>query len=137
MKMSKEFNNVKYIFEKILGGEVLVLEEDVISKKEAFKLIVEKLQSSYEIENNIKGISISKLNKLLNPLWFVIESFFKSLYKEHTTILTWWFIFDRIDEDGNIIPIMDSEGNEILISNVDELWDLIQDTWKFDENEDI
>ena len=45
--------------------------------------------------------------------------------------IIFFYIYDRIDEEGNIAKLSDADGNSIVLENVHDLWHLIQNIDKF------
>jgi hypothetical protein len=115
-------NDVKKLFKKILGSEVIVNDSMDVTEEIIFVVFIQRLEEAFETENKLYEIGGIELGQITEPLWFVLESAFKILYGEDTTNLIWWYIFDRIEEDGEILPFTDEDGKEYIFNNVKELW---------------
>jgi hypothetical protein len=76
-----------------------------------------------------------ELGQITEPLWFVLESAFKLLYGPDATSLIWWYIFDRIEKDGEIIPFTDEDGKEYIFKDAKELWMYVNYRFPQDFNE--
>ena len=70
-----------------------------------------------------------------------IEELLFSLYGEFKTQLIMWFVYERLDEDGNLLPLLvtddsdedddsddddDINGEEVYIENPSQLYDFIK-----------
>lgn len=127
--------NIKELFEEILGSDVIV--EDSMDENEeiVFLVFIQKLVEAFKIEEQIFNSSGIELNSVTEPLWFVLENSFKLLYGEETTDLVWWWIFDRVDENGNISPYIDEDDRELNFNDTHELWLYINHRFPKDFNE--
>ena len=128
-------NDVKKLFKKILGSEVIVNDSMDVAEEIIFVVFIQRLEEAFETENKLYEIGGIELGQITEPLWFVLESAFKILYGEDTTNLIWWYIFDRIEEDGEILPFTDEDGKEYIFNNVKELWMYINYRSPQDSNE--
>jgi hypothetical protein len=128
-------NDVKKLFKKILGSEVIVNDSMDVTEEIIFVVFIQRLEEAFETENKLYEIGGIELGQITEPLWFVLESAFKILYGEDTTNLIWWYIFDRIEEDGEILPFTDEDGKEYIFNNVKELWMYINYRSPQDSNE--
>ena len=126
--MSEEFegiNDIKNLFIQILGSEVTIKDNIDASEEGVFCLFVQKLESAYEMENKVFEAGGIELGKVTDPLWFVIENSFKFLYGEEATQLVYWYIFDRFNPDGTVVPLEDENGKQFTFSSPKELWKYI------------
>ena len=63
----------------------------------------------------------------------LVENMMLDLYGDWKTELVMWFVYDRMDEDRNLLPLLvtdesEEEGNEeeVYIENAEQLWDFIK-----------
>lgn len=122
-----EINNVKNLFAKILGSEVEIIDNLDGTKENVFIMLLEKLEASYKKETSLFsdfGIDVSLFT---DDLWFVVEGFFKMLYGEEVSEMILWYLFDRINEKGEINEFIvdEEEGEGVIIKTPKELWDFI------------
>lgn len=124
--MSEKFediNDIKEIFQKILGADVKIKDDINNTKKEIFIDIISRLEKAYDIENSLlnkNGVDISKLTDLF---WLAIEDLLVINYDEESAELIMWYIFNRIDDKGEIIPLFDNNQNEYILYNPEQLWE--------------
>jgi len=123
--ISEENKDLKKLFSSILGTEVNVKDNLDHSEEVKFKKLVDSLNSSNSIENDLmeKGIDFSGLT---NPLWFIIEDCLKMIYGEDITDMVQWYIYDRFDGEGNIIPLKDPNNKIFTIKDTNDLWSYIK-----------
>ena len=128
-------DDVKKLFKKILGSEVIVNDSMDVTEEIIFVVFIQRLQEAFETENKLYEIGGIELGQVTEPLWFVLEHTFKLLYGEEATNLIWWYIFDRIGENDEITPFTDEDGKEYTFQNAKELWMYINYRFPQDFNE--
>jgi hypothetical protein len=128
-------NDVKKLFKKILGSEVIVNDSMDVTEEIIFVVFIQRLEEAFETENKLYEIGRIELGQVTEPLWFVLEHTFKLLYGEEATNLIWWYIFDRIGENDEITPFIDEDGKEYTFQNAKELWMYINYRFPQDFNE--
>lgn len=109
----EESNSTKVKKEKEIFIENVDLLEQCIKRAEALAV----------------GLSIDLID-YEDPFWVVIENMFLLMYGEVVYELVFWYLYDRIDEDGKLNPlIFEEEGKEpkeIKIKNSSDLWKFIE-----------
>ncbi len=128
-------DDVKKLFKKILGSEVIVNDSMDMTEEIIFVVFIQRLEEAFETENKLYEIGRIELGQVTEPLWFVLEHTFKLLYGEEATNLIWWYIFDRIGENDEITPFTDEDGKEYTFQNAKELWMYINYRFPQDFNE--
>ena len=127
--MSDEINgsdDIKKLFRQVLGSEVNIKDNIDATEEGVFTIFIKKLEEAFEIENIVFKEGGIELSKATNPLWFVIENSFKFLYGEEATTLIFWYVMDRIGDDGKIIPIEDENGKKYTFEDPKDLWRYIK-----------
>jgi hypothetical protein len=74
------------------------------------------------------GLGISNYEE---PLYLIIENLIYMHYGEWKGDITLWWLFERFDEDGSVLPInlndhIKETEEEIFIETVEELWEFIK-----------
>ncbi len=136
--MDNEFegiNDIKELFNQILGSEVTIKDNLDATEEGVFLVFIKKLEEAYEIENNLFEVSGIELTKITDPLWFVLENTFKFLYGEEAADLVWWYIFDRFNPDGTIVPLEDESGKQYTFNSPKDLWSYIKYRFPKDSND--
>ena len=114
------------LFKEILGTEVNIKDNIDATEEISFKIFIEKLELAYKTENKVFEEGGIDLTRISDPLWFVIENCFKSIYGEEATDIILWYIYDRFNPDGTIIPLEDEEGKEYIFKSAKDLWSYIK-----------
>tara|TARA_B100001094_G_C17970635_1_gene690111 strand:- start:483 stop:872 length:390 start_codon:yes stop_codon:yes gene_type:complete len=122
----KEFNDIKGLFKKILGSEVNIKDNIQVTEKSVFCLFIKKLEESNKIENELIETGGIDCNKVTDPLWIVIENLLKFVYGEQAADTILWYIYDRFNPDGTVIPLEDEDGKQYIITTPDDLWSYIK-----------
>ena len=127
--MSEDFegiDDIKNLFTQVLGSEVTIKDNIDATEEGVFIVFIKKLEEAYNVENQLFDIGGLELAKVTDPLWFVLENSFKFLYGEEAADLVWWYIFDRFNPDGTIVPLEDENGKEYIFENPKDLWSYIK-----------
>ena len=114
------------LFKGILGTEVNIKDNVDATEEISFKIFIEKLESAYKTENKIFEEGGIDLTRISDPLWFVIESCFRSVYGEEATDIILWYIYDRFNPDGSIVPLEGPGGKLFVIKDASDLWGYIK-----------
>jgi hypothetical protein len=135
--MDNEFegiNDIKELFNQILGSEVIIKDNLDATEEGVFLVFIKKLEEAYEMENDLFEVSGIELTKITDPLWFVLENTFKFLYGEEAANLVWWYVFDRFNPDGTIVPLEDESGKQYTLNSPKDLWSYIKYRFPKDSN---
>ena len=127
--MSDEFEDIeeiKNMFTEILGSEINVKDNIDNTELDTFSILIEKLEEAVKAENK------ADISETTDPLWFVVEVGLKFMYGEEATDLIYWYIFDRFEKDGSIIPLEDEEGKTYIFKDVKEFYKYLK--YKFIEH---
>ena len=127
--MNDEFGDIeeiKNMFTEILGSEVNVKDNIDNTELDIFVTLIKKLEEAVRVETN------SDVSKATDPLWFVIEIGLESMYGEEAKELIYWYIFDRFEKDGSLIPLEDEDGKIYIFKDVKEFYGYLK--YKFIEH---
>jgi hypothetical protein len=99
-------------------------------EKNIFIKSINILEFCVERGNNFLELGFD-IENIEEPYLDVIELLFGLHFGGWTAELVEWYLFDRIDEDGEIYPLVlsedeEDEGEKIMIKNPEEFWDIIQ-----------
>jgi len=94
---------------------------------EVVELVDECWIRSNVIENEF-GLGISDYEE---PFYLVIENLIYMHYGEWKGDIMLWWLFERFDEDGSVLPInindhIKETEEEVFIETVEELWEFIK-----------
>ena len=118
----EEIEDLSLFFKKIVGVDVKFTEKLSDNEEDNFLLIMKRLEQSIEAEDAVMyhgGISV---DKIVDPLWFVLENFIMMYYGDPSYELIMWYLFYRFDENGDIQEWEDMDGKTYKIATKKELW---------------
>jgi hypothetical protein len=124
-----ENKDIKKLFDTILNSNVTIKDTLDSTEETVFTTFITKMEESYIVETKVYDESGIELTQITDPLWFVLENTFKLLYGIEATDLILWYIYDRFDSEGKLIPIPDEE-EELILKTTSDLWDYIKTNYK-------
>ena len=119
-------NELKNLFKQVLGSDVTIKDNIDLSEKSFFCLLVNKLDYTHIDDEELFELSGIDLTKMHNNLWLVIEALLKLTYGIYAFDMIMWYILDRFNPDGKIVPFKDEKGKITTISSPKELYDFIK-----------
>ena len=121
----QEKENIKELFNAILNSDVSVYENVNVYKKH-FISTVKNLERGAYGEKIFEKENQGDLSPIVDPLWFSIELMLSNLYGNQVANLTLWYIFDRIDINGNVLPYTDKDCHITILDTPEDLWDYVK-----------
>ena len=99
-------------------------------EKSIFIKSINILEFCVERGNNFLELGFD-IENIAEPYLDVIELLFGLHFGEWAAELIEWYLFSRVDEDGEIHPLVlsedeDDEGEKIIIKTPEEFWGVIQ-----------
>jgi hypothetical protein len=99
--------------------------------KDLFIEVVGLIDECWIRSNVIEGEFGLGISNYEEPFYLVIENLIYMHYGEWKGDITLWWLFERFDEDGSVLPININDHNketeeEIFIETVEELWEFIK-----------
>jgi hypothetical protein len=99
--------------------------------KDLFIEVVGLLDECWTRSNVIEGEFGLGISNYEEPFYLVIENLIYMHYGQWKGDITLWWLFERFDEDGNILPInlndhVKETEEEVFIETVEELWEFIK-----------
>jgi len=125
MEQRKE---LKEVIEKILGSS---LEMSVIHDTEEDKLktdflrTIDLFESVWKRQNKLEdemGLDFSSYD---DDFFKVIEGIIYFSFAPAATEAILFYIYSRYDEENNLIPFIDEDGEERLMANSEDLWEYL------------
>jgi hypothetical protein len=115
-------------------GQKLRMEESSSTKvKKEKEIFIENIDLLEQCIKRTEDLAINSgidLCDYEDPLWMVIENMLLLKYGEVIYELIFWYLYDRVDEDGKVYSlIFEEEGKEpkeIKIKNASDLWKFIE-----------
>lgn len=109
----------------------LVKDNQTISEKDTFVDII----TIFDKCNKRTGLLEQEFNVNLelyeNPFFLLIENLLALSYGEDEAEIILWWVYDRFDEEGKLMPIkldFEDEGVEedVIVETAEELWNLLE-----------
>jgi hypothetical protein len=119
-------DELKDLFKQVLGSDVNIKDNINVSEKSFFCLMVNKLDQTHKDDEALFELSGIDLTKVQNNLWLVIEALLKLTYGAYAFDMVMWYILDRFNPDGAVVPFEDEKGNSTLITTTKDLYDFIK-----------
>jgi|TARA_R100000482_G_C5130891_1_gene151812 hypothetical protein len=117
---------IQKLFKAMLGTEVSVRDNFDENEEKIFGTLINKLIDADTMENELASIGGIDAKKLTDPLWIVVEGYMAMIYGEEATKVILWYIYDRVDADGSIIPLEGKDGKPFYLKNTSDLWSYIK-----------
>jgi hypothetical protein len=128
-RLPEDVEGIKQSLENILNADFTV------KRKKRTELDIErdlffKIILSLERLNNRSNILASDLDidlvKYDEVFYDAIDKLLLLKYGKEISEIIFFYVYDRIDEEGNITYLNDTNGNPVILENVNDLWYLIQ-----------
>ena len=121
--MEEEFEgaeDLKKLFENILGSSITLKDTISATEESVFCLIVNKLDIAHKDDEALYELSGMDLSRCKEDLLFVIEALLKISYGQDAFDMIMWYILDRFNPDGKVVPFEDENGKQFsLITSKD------------------
>lgn len=110
------------------------LKKEFKDEKELFIYLITILEGCIERDDIMTAGFGIDLFEYSNPLHEVIEQLFTLHYGEAKTQIILYYVYNRFDEEGNLVPLMigdeededdDLENEELYLNTPEELYDYI------------
>lgn len=127
--MGEEFSDkddLKKLFESILGSNITIKDTMVINDESIFCLIINKLDKAKNDDEALFELTNIDLSKSKSELWFVIEALLKIHYGQDAYDMILWYIFDRFNPDGKIVPFEDEKGKVFSLLTAKDLYAFVK-----------
>jgi hypothetical protein len=101
------------------------------TEKDLFIELIGLLDECWTRSNVIEGQFGLGITNYEEPFYIVAENLIYMHYGEWQGDITLWWLFERLDEDGSLLPINLNDHNkeieeEVFIETVEELWNFIK-----------
>ena len=119
-------DDLNNLFKEILGSNVTIKDNLVVNDETVFCLIVNKLDSAHRDDEALFELSGIDLTKSKGELWLVIETLLKLYYGESSFDIIMWWILDRFNPDGKVVPFEDENGKTYSIITAKDLYHFVK-----------
>ena len=136
-RLPEEVEGIKQSLENILNADFKIKRkkrtELDIQRDLFFKIILslEKLNMRSNVLNIDLDINLTKYDEVF---YDTIDDLLLLHFKKDIAEIVFFYVYDRIDQDGNIIYLKDSNGNPVILDNVNDLWHLIKNIKEVTKN---
>ena len=117
-------------FGKKLKFKQRTKKQETFTEKDIFIESMEMLEEAWVRSNESYEKYKINLLEYEEQFYQVIEGFILLKYGVWKTEIILWYIFARVDADGNITPlaykIKDQEEEEIVLNNPNDLWEFLK-----------
>jgi hypothetical protein len=124
--MFEDLEHIENLFSDILGVKPNIKDNIEGDEEMVFGLIIRHLENSKYDEDKVFEYGKIDLTQITDPLWAVLEAQFQLLYGEGGTDTIFWYLFDRMDKDGVINPLVGKDGKKYTLKEPKDLWNFIK-----------
>tara|TARA_R110001592_G_scaffold58417_4_gene176959 strand:- start:306 stop:695 length:390 start_codon:yes stop_codon:yes gene_type:complete len=117
---------LKKLFKIVLGTEVNIKDNIDVTEELVFIGLINRLEESEKMEHTVFQTSGIDLSKVTDGLWFVIENQMRMLYGPEASELIQWYIYDRFNPDGSIVPLEGPHEKLFILKEPKDLWSYIK-----------
>jgi len=124
--MEINLNNLGKQFK--FSRRISVKPTETLSEKEMFVDLITRLDETWDSSNKLFAKFKINLLEYEEGYFGLIEDLLLMKYGSWKTEIILWFVYGRIDENGEIHPLsLNLEGNEekVIIKTPTQLWDLL------------
>lgn len=107
-----------------------------LSEKETFTEIISLLDECFErsVELEEHALNITAYEE---PFYIMIENLLFIKYGEWKTDVILWWVYNRFDEEGNVVAIklndhIEDKQEEVIVETAEQLWDFLKRIDKLD-----
>ena len=118
--------DLKKLFKLVLGTKVNIKDNIDATEEIIFEKFITKLEESYKLEEKTFEAGGIDLTKITEGLWFVVENQLRMLYGEDASQIIIWYIYDRFNPDGSIVPLEGPNEKLFILKNPKDLWSYIK-----------
>ena len=126
--MANDYKNVQTAVEELLNTKTVIRRKkksEQNKKKELFVQTINNIETGI-IRTTIAfadfGIDYSTYDEVYH---IAIDSLIMIAFGKDAAELIGFYLWDRVNPDGSINPVLDEDDNEIILKDVHELWDLL------------
>jgi hypothetical protein len=132
-QLPEDVEGIKLSLEDILNADFTVKRKkktELDVNKELFSKIIltlERLNGRSNILASDLDIDLVKYDEVF---YEVIDNLLLLNFGKEISEIVFFYVYDRIDPEGNITYLQDTNGNPVILETVNDLWYLIQNIKK-------
>jgi hypothetical protein len=127
--MEENIDNTKKSIDLILGSDTTLTRRkktQADATRELFNKIIINLEQANTRSFLLGGDFHLDFSKYDDVFYDAIDNLIILHFGKEAAELIFFYIYDRIDPEGNLQALVDNNGSEILLQNPDDLWMLLQ-----------
>jgi hypothetical protein len=132
-KLPEDVEGIKQSLENILNADFKIKRKkrtELDIQRDLFFKIVLSLEK-LNMRSNVLSIDLDiDLTKYDEVFYDTIDDLLLLHFGKNIAEIVFFYVYDRIDQDGNITYLNDSNGNPVVLDSVNDLWILIQNIKK-------
>jgi hypothetical protein len=128
-ELPEDVEGVKLSLENILNADFTVRRKrktELDINRELFSKIIMTLERLNNRSNLLSADLDIDLVKYDEVFYDVIDNLLLMHFGKEISEIVFFYVYDRIDPEGNIAYLQDSSGNPVILENISDLWYLIQ-----------
>jgi hypothetical protein len=128
-QLPEDVEGIKQSLENILNADFTVKRKkktELDIERELFFNIIMSLERLNARSNILASDLDIDLIKYDEVFYNAIDKLLLLKYGKEISEIIFFYVYDRIDEEGNITYLNDTNGNPVILENVNDLWYLIQ-----------
>lgn len=107
-----------------------------LSEKEIFVEIISLLDECFERSSELEQNALN-ITAYEEPFYIMIENLLFVKYGEWKTDIILWWVYNRFDEEGNVVAIklndhIEDKQEEVIVETTEQLWDFLKRIDKLD-----
>lgn len=107
-----------------------------LSEKETFIEIISLLDECFERSAELEQHALN-ITSYEEPFYIMIENLLFVKYGEWKTDVILWWVYNRFDEEGNVVAIklndhIEDKQEEVIVETTEQLWDFLKRIDKLD-----
>lgn len=125
---SKKLTEIKKSIDTIIGVETILKRKKRTANNkplEDFLRIISMLELLYVRSSDFHIETEISLQKYDEKFYKLIDFLLESKYGEKQTKLILFYVYERFDVNGNLVPLVGSDGVDILLEDPYQLYDLV------------
>jgi len=126
--MENSLSEIQLAINEILNVKSLIRKKKktrVEKKKELFISIINSIEQIINRQNLMYAELNLDLTKYDESFLDVIDALLVLHFGKDGADLVGYYLWERLAPDGDINPLLDTEGKEIYLQNAEELWNLL------------
>ena len=101
-----------------------------LSEKEIFIDIISLLDDCFERSSSLEQHSLN-ISSYEEPFYIMIENLLHLKYGEWKTDVILWWVYNRYNEEGEVVPIklndhVEDKKEEVLVETAEQLWEFLK-----------